>query len=98
MLAKQFYSFSGKEKKVRDNFLTRLGGKFSGYIMSLLELSIRNWVTRVSTVVILVVASALLVISFFPKMEYLPQGNRNLILSLLIPPPGFHRRIYFFAG
>jgi HAE1 family hydrophobic/amphiphilic exporter-1 len=23
-----------------------------------------------------------------PKMEYLPQGNRNLVISILIPPPG----------
>ncbi|MBI9110886.1 efflux RND transporter permease subunit [Maridesulfovibrio ferrireducens] len=88
MLAKQFYTLSGKEKKIRNNILTRFGGKCSNGIMSLLELSIRNWMTRISTVVILVVASALLVISFFPKMEYLPQGNRNLILSILIPPPG----------
>ncbi len=88
MLAKQFYSLSGKDKKVRNNVLTRLGTKCSNWIMSVLELSIRNWVTRISTVLILVVASALLVISFFPKMEYLPQGNRNLILSILIPPPG----------
>ncbi|WP_031479862.1 efflux RND transporter permease subunit [Maridesulfovibrio frigidus] len=88
MLAKQFYSLSGKEKKVRNNVLTRLGAKCSNWIMAVLELSIRNWMTRISTVVILVVASALLVISFFPKMEYLPQGNRNLVLSILIPPPG----------
>ncbi len=24
-----------------------------------------------------------------PKAEYLPQGNRNLILNILIPPPGY---------
>ena len=23
-----------------------------------------------------------------PKMEYLPQGNRNLVLNILVPPPG----------
>ncbi|WP_432737690.1 efflux RND transporter permease subunit [Maridesulfovibrio sp. FT414] len=88
MLAKQFYSFSKREKKVRTNILTKLGTLSSGWIMGLLELAIRNWATRIATVFILVAASGLLVVSFFPKMEYLPQGNRNLILSILIPPPG----------
>ena len=27
-------------------------------------------------------------ISLMPKMEYLPQGNRDLIINILIPPPG----------
>ncbi|ACS79160.1 efflux RND transporter permease subunit [Maridesulfovibrio salexigens] len=88
MLAKQFYSLSKRKKKVKKNILTGIGAKFSDAIMGLLSLAIRNWVTRLSTVAILVAASALLVISFFPKMEYLPQGNRNLVLSILIPPPG----------
>lgn len=88
MLAKQFYSFSKREKKVRKNILTGLGAKASDWIMGLLSLAIRNWATRIATVFILVAASGLLVFSFFPKMEYLPQGNRNLILSILIPPPG----------
>jgi HAE1 family hydrophobic/amphiphilic exporter-1 len=26
--------------------------------------------------------------ALLPKMEYLPQGNRNLIINILIPPPG----------
>lgn len=88
MLAKQFYSFSKRKKKVKQNLLTRMGGVASNWIMGLLELAIRNWATRIATVLILVASSALLVFSFFPKMEYLPQGNRNLILSILIPPPG----------
>jgi len=28
----------------------------------------------------------------FPKMEYLPQGNQNLVLNILIPPPGLSER------
>jgi HAE1 family hydrophobic/amphiphilic exporter-1 len=26
--------------------------------------------------------------ALFPKMDYLPQGNKNLIFNILIPPPG----------
>ena len=25
-----------------------------------------------------------------PKAEYLPEGNRNLIIGLLLPPPGYN--------
>ena len=27
---------------------------------------------------------------FWPKTEYLPSGNRNLVIGLLMPPPGYH--------
>ncbi|MFP6714542.1 MAG: efflux RND transporter permease subunit [Alphaproteobacteria bacterium] len=47
------------------------------------------------------VASALVVIGlvfgtgtasylFLPKMEYLPEGNRNLIFGVMLPPPGYN--------
>ena len=33
--------------------------------------------------------AALAAYSLTPKLEYLPSGNRNLILSILFPPPGY---------
>ena len=27
---------------------------------------------------------------FLPKLEYLPEGNRNLIIGILVPPPGYN--------
>lgn len=27
---------------------------------------------------------------FFPKTEYLPEGNRNLVIAVLLPPPGYN--------
>lgn len=27
---------------------------------------------------------------FWPKVEYLPTGNRNLVIGLLLPPPGYN--------
>ena len=27
---------------------------------------------------------------FLPKLEYLPEGNRNLVLGIIIPPPGYN--------
>lgn len=68
--------------------LTTLGGKCSDWIMRLLDRSISTTSSRLVTVLSLTLASVLMVWAFFPKMEYLPQGNRNLIISILIPPPG----------
>jgi len=27
---------------------------------------------------------------FLPKLEYLPEGNRNLVLGIVLPPPGYN--------
>jgi HAE1 family hydrophobic/amphiphilic exporter-1 len=29
-------------------------------------------------------------LAMFPKVEYLPNGNRNLVFGILKPPPGYH--------
>lgn len=68
--------------------LTRLGGKLSDMLVSLLDLAISKPLSRIVTVLSLTAASVLIVWAFFPKMEYLPQGNRNLVINILIPPPG----------
>lgn len=104
MLANRLYSFAAKRKAKklagsdepeREKFLkrvmkpvTRLGGRISDMVMALLRLGISTWKGRVVTILSLTLASVLIVWAFFPKMEYLPQGNRNLILNILIPPPG----------
>ncbi|MBI9078731.1 MAG: efflux RND transporter permease subunit [Pseudodesulfovibrio sp.] len=68
--------------------VTKLGGRAADWLMSLLEWTLSSPKNRIVTVLSLTMASILLVWGFFPKMEYLPQGNRNLIISILIPPPG----------
>jgi len=57
-------------------------------IMWLVKLATRNWMTRISTVLCFSSLSIYSAILLMPKMEYLPQGNRNLVINILIPPPG----------
>lgn len=38
----------------------------------------------------LTLASVLLAWGLMPKAEYLPEGNRNLVLGILLPPPGYN--------
>ncbi|MFH1912769.1 MAG: efflux RND transporter permease subunit [Pseudomonadota bacterium] len=68
--------------------LTMLGGRISDMIIGLLDRAIDRPRNRIITVAALTSASLFIAWAFFPKMEYLPQGNRNLVISILIPPPG----------
>lgn len=47
-------------------------------------------IRRIGTVLSLLVASLGLSYLCLPEMEYLPEGNRNLIRGFLSPPPGYN--------
>jgi multidrug efflux pump subunit AcrB len=84
----QVFRFVSSVKPQDKGPLPRLGGFLAAKIMVLVRLAVRNWLTRVLTVTGLTAAAVLLAWLFFPKMDYLPQGNRNLVINILIPPPG----------
>jgi HAE1 family hydrophobic/amphiphilic exporter-1 len=68
--------------------LTAFGAKASDAITALVGRAISSARSRLVTVVSLTTAAVLIAIVLFPKMEYLPQGNRNLVINILVPPPG----------
>ncbi|MBU0676062.1 MAG: efflux RND transporter permease subunit [Proteobacteria bacterium] len=81
-----------KNKKERPK--TRLqrsivGPILAGGIMRLSDFCIKNTATRLITVILLTSLSIGVSVWLLPSAEYLPQGNRNLILNILIPPPGY---------
>ncbi len=89
MLSDKLFSIIEKKKVVKEKTaLTALGGGIVNFIMSLVNLTLKNPGTRIFTVVLLTALSIISAWLLVPKMEYLPQGNRNLVISLLIPPPG----------
>ncbi|MBW1981053.1 MAG: efflux RND transporter permease subunit [Deltaproteobacteria bacterium] len=45
---------------------------------------------RLFVVVILTVFSLAMAFFLAPKTEYLPEGNRNFVFSILLPPPGYN--------
>jgi HAE1 family hydrophobic/amphiphilic exporter-1 len=89
MFSEKLFNMIGRKKvEKKETILTSIGGFFVDAIMKIVGLATANAFTRIMTVVLLTtitVASGWLLI---PKSEYLPQGNRNLVISLLIPPPG----------
>jgi HAE1 family hydrophobic/amphiphilic exporter-1 len=50
----------------------------------------RGLLPRLLFVGVTVVGSFALWWLLFPKVEYLPSGNRNLIIAILLPPPGYN--------
>lgn len=72
----------------RPSLLVRFGTALSAGYMALVRLALTNGLTRLLTVVFWIGFCSLLTMLLFPKMEYLPQGNRNLVINILIPPPG----------
>jgi HAE1 family hydrophobic/amphiphilic exporter-1 len=82
-----FRLFPKRQRRI--DILGRLGGGISRILLALSRLSIKNWATRLATVLMLTSAALLTSRALIPKAEYLPHGNRNLILNILIPPPGY---------
>jgi len=73
----------------RFDFLGRIGTAGAKLCMGILQgIVLRNPLTRIATVVILTSAALFGSYWFIPKMEYLPEGNRDIIFSNIIPPPG----------
>jgi HAE1 family hydrophobic/amphiphilic exporter-1 len=50
----------------------------------------RNVAFKLATLVLFVGVSSVLAIWMWPAVEYLPNGNRNLVFGMLLPPPGYN--------
>ncbi len=68
---------------------SKIGPLLENGLMSVAGLCLKNVFSRLATVVLFTAFSVGLVVLLLPSAEYLPQGNRNLILNILIPPPGY---------
>ncbi|MFN2353028.1 MAG: efflux RND transporter permease subunit [Desulfopila sp.] len=66
-----------------------VGPIFVKVLMAISSLCQKNIVTRIVTICLFTTLAVGLVAWLRPAAEYLPQGNRNLILNILIPPPGY---------
>jgi HAE1 family hydrophobic/amphiphilic exporter-1 len=67
----------------------RLTDAFARAIARLFELP-GSFAIRVGIVVFFIVGSLGGAYLLMPKTEYLPDGNRNLVIARLIPPPGYN--------
>jgi HAE1 family hydrophobic/amphiphilic exporter-1 len=90
MFSRKLFGWSRrKQRPGKSKSLLGSGGLLAEKgIMGLVKLATKNWMTRTATVLGLSILSIYGAYLLMPKMEYLPQGNRNFIINILIPPPG----------
>jgi len=88
MFSNQLFSLRKNNNRFTKTRLTKWGGSLVEKIMSLVQWTIKDWKTRTATIATLTLFSILLTWLLIPKMEYLPQGNRNFVYNIMVPPPG----------
>jgi HAE1 family hydrophobic/amphiphilic exporter-1 len=90
MFSSKLYELLQRKKHRKRSFsiIGKLGTWMADAMMWLVKLATAHWLLRVITVVCFSSISIIGAWYLMPKMEYLPQGNRNLVINILIPPPG----------
>ena len=70
-------------------FAGRVVDFFAGGMSRLLSMP-GNTILRLAIVLLFVCGSLLGAWALTPETEYLPEGNRNLVFAILLPPPGYN--------
>jgi HAE1 family hydrophobic/amphiphilic exporter-1 len=81
--------YRNQKTPVKEVRKSKVGAYCVEKLMMLSNLCLKTKINRIVTVVLFTSFSIGLTLSLMPPAEYLPQGNRNLILNILIPPPGY---------
>lgn len=67
-----------------------LSGRFVDAIVGMNRVIQKRVITQFAVVVGLIAVSASATWMLWPKVEYLPTGNRNLVFGIILPPPGYN--------
>ncbi|NIP29241.1 MAG: MMPL family transporter [Candidatus Dadabacteria bacterium] len=89
---------SGKSRSGILSSILNLGSKVSQYISDFTSSIIGNISRKIMLVIGFTLVSLILIVLLFPKTEYLPTGNRNLVFGILIPPPGYNLEEFTSIG
>ena len=80
---------AGDEDFTSSSRLVLLGRNLTDKIVGVVDYLTNTLKKRLITIFVLVFISIFLTWWMVPEMEYLPEGNRNLILAIMLPPPGY---------
>jgi HAE1 family hydrophobic/amphiphilic exporter-1 len=67
-----------------------LAGLFVKTVMWFVHRVVRNRFLALLVVTVMIAGAGAFSVNFLPKLEYLPEGNRNLVFGIIIPPPGYN--------
>ena len=63
---------------------------FVAIVMTFVKRVVGNRALALGVAALVTVAATGFAWQFLPKLEYLPEGNRNLVFGIVIPPPGYN--------
>ncbi|WP_300018088.1 efflux RND transporter permease subunit [uncultured Roseobacter sp.] len=70
--------------------LDHLAHGFHRLVMRYVRMTVRFRAIGLMMVAAIAGGAAIASVIFLPRLEYLPEGNRNLVFGLIIPPPGYN--------
>jgi HAE1 family hydrophobic/amphiphilic exporter-1 len=68
----------------------RLGAAFTAGVVGLDRFLLASLPRKLAASAAIVAAASVATWLLLPKVEYLPEGNRNLVFGILLPPPGYN--------
>lgn len=80
----------GATKKLSLPGIDHFARAFTWLIMRYVRFTVRFRTVGLIMVATIGTGAAVAAWTFLPKLEYLPEGNRNLVFGLIIPPPGYN--------
>ena len=76
--------------KRRIPFLDGFARAFVDLVLRFTRAVSRSRIKAIGVVVVVIVISGVVTQQFLPKLDYLPEGNRNLVFGFVLPPPGYN--------
>lgn len=70
--------------------LARFAALFHGAVLAFTRRVIASKTLSAGVVISVCGAAAVCAWAFLPKLDYLPDGNRNLVFGVILPPPGYN--------
>ncbi|WP_120496972.1 efflux RND transporter permease subunit [Kiloniella sp. EL199] len=70
--------------------IDQFGSGFVKFVMGFQAIVVQRKIVAIALVSAITAVASLGTWKFLPKLEYLPEGNQNLVFGIIIPPPGYN--------
>ena len=70
--------------------IDRAAALFARAVLGFIDAVVKSRLRALLVVALICGAAGGATVAFMPKLEYLPNGNRNLVFGYLLPPPGYN--------
>ncbi|MEQ8658847.1 MAG: efflux RND transporter permease subunit [Hyphomicrobiales bacterium] len=81
---------SGQQTTLALPGIDHLGRGFKALVMMYVRATVRSRALGITLVSLIAGTAITASVMFLPQLEYLPEGDRNLVFGLIIPPPGYN--------